>query len=715
MKLGEKPLQNHQILHVLGVTLCWMTVAAIELASAQGSADETLEARNMLQQAKEAVAGVLVDCHQFPYLIGEIAKAQAKAGDVSGAMHTAAGIEDDSCQRIVLGSVIEVLKETDVQGALLIAGGIQDIRTKTSALLAIAENETRKGHVQVAAQAAAAIPEDSAAKSSALVTVAQAQVKAGDPAAAIKTLEQARQAAVRIPEDSRKAFALTEVAKAQTEAGAQAGAITTLEQALQAAGILHSEVPEKAEALSGIAAAQARAGDRAGAAHIFTQAAQIDSLIQNPDDKWASLSEIAAAQAAAGFIQEALHTISEILDEPTKVEAVHTIVKTQTEAGDIEGVLRTAGEIRNEPEKAAALREITFSLAGAGHVQEAAQAAAAIPDGAAVKARALASVARAQLEAGDRANALKTLEQALQAAATLQSEVPEKAEALIAIAAVQAKSGDRAGATNALDQAVKSAGGIRDRGRKRFVLESIARAQFRAGDVPGALETVASFPSNSQKAAVLCSVGAARAKVGDHAGVAKIVEQILLTAAAIEAGPEKVSFLIGGLGPIWHSQTMMKDGAGAARTLEQAFLAIATIQPEIPDKAKAFRTIAQGQVLVGDRANAARTLEQALQTIKDSNKATDADLRDIALVQMEVGGIYPAMQTAAGIRGEKERGAVLKVIAWVQAKSGDMRGAQALAASQSSSLVKAYTLLGIAEGLLERGDGHQSRIVSVRP
>jgi hypothetical protein len=179
VRVKKEKVVDTVALRLLWVALCWMTFTATGLASAQGSADETAEVRNILQQAREAAAGIPEDpeAPQDCTLPTKIAEAQVKAGDVEGAIQTAAGIQNDWCKRTVFMRVNEAIG--DVQRALEVAAGIQGDGAKAYFLLAIAESQTKAGDIQGAMQTAGGIQDDSV-KSSVLMSVARAQFKAGN-------------------------------------------------------------------------------------------------------------------------------------------------------------------------------------------------------------------------------------------------------------------------------------------------------------------------------------------------------------------------------------------------------------------------------------------------------------------------------------------------------------------------------------------------------
>lgn len=657
MKLEKEALQNQMISHLLWGVLCLMTFVATGLAcTLQGSVDGNLEIHKVLQEARKAATGTPEGCN----LLRRIARTQAKAGDMEGAVQTAAD-SPDSCSRYAFQEVNAVLG--DVNRALQIAAGIGDDHAKTNALWAIVESQAAAGHVHVAEQAAVEIPDGTDWKATVLATVARAQIKAGDRRGALQTLEQALQAATHLRKDSRRASALEEIASAQAEAGDILGALTTVQQVPEAQKyhyVLHSDLMTQL----------AEAGDVKGALQI---AAEIGNATVR-DSAW---QEIAAAQAKAGEMREAMQTADHIRGETEKANALRMIGAVQWSAGDHAGATKTFEQV----------------LRTATHIQKPVD-----------KWNTLSEIAEAQAETRDYRGAVQTADTIL--------DEPAKDRALSAIAMIQVKAGDN-------ERALRTAARARSNFVKPNVLWAIAQAQLKTGNVQGALETVASFPSNMQKASFICSTGAAQARAGDHAGVAKMVEMVLQTAATIQAGSEKANFLIAGASPIWGAQARVGDRTGATKTLEQTFQAVATIRLDIPERASALGVIARDQSgrSVVDYVGAAKTIEQALRTvdlIRESFKGKERVLANIAAAQAAVGDIHGAMQTFSGIKGEGDRGQALNAIARAQAKSGDLRGAYALATSQRSSSGKANALLDVAEGILDRGNAEQSRIVSVK-
>jgi tetratricopeptide (TPR) repeat protein len=133
------------------------------------------------------------------------------------------------------------------------------------------------------------------------------------------------------------------------------------------------------------------------------------------------------------------------------------------------------------------LRAIAVAQAQAGDSPRALQTAGsiAIPH---MQASALAEIAVAQVERGDRIAADATLRKAMQASSTIR-EFAAKAPALLGIAQAYAKVGDRAAATRTFRQARQTVRASDDERYKTDALIDLAMVQSGAGDFSGAVET----------------------------------------------------------------------------------------------------------------------------------------------------------------------------------------------------------------------------------
>ncbi|MCH7989588.1 MAG: hypothetical protein IID46_10645, partial [Planctomycetes bacterium] len=92
----------------------------------------------------------------------------------------------------------------------------------------------------------------------------------------------------------------------------------------------------------------------------------------------------------------------------------------------------------------------------------------------------LRAIASAQVEAGDKQQALATLKQALEAAQKIENST--KASNLSTVASAQAKAGDKQQALATLKQDVEEAPKIERERSKASALSTVASAQVQAGD-----------------------------------------------------------------------------------------------------------------------------------------------------------------------------------------------------------------------------------------
>lgn len=319
-----------------------------------------------------------------------------------------------------------------------------------------------------------------------LFSIAAGQERAKDEAAAVRTLQAARQAIEAVQENFEKSFAEYFVLSARAQMKARAGDI---KGALQAAAELKNDY-QRAEALRNVATAQAKAGDKAGVASTFRLALQAALAVQDKFDKASAIQFIAGAQAQAGDAQGAFQTLATLKDEGEKESGLREIGTAQAQAGDVQGAIQTAATIQNVVWKGVILQHIAAAQARAGNVREALRTAATIqwdPS----KVKALREIVEGQAEAGDVKGALQTV-------ATIQDK-SEESIALGAIALAQAKAGDKAAAARTFEQARQTAGSVESEIPRAFALGAVAEAQARAGDMSGSRQTAAAVPAGHRE------------------------------------------------------------------------------------------------------------------------------------------------------------------------------------------------------------------------
>jgi hypothetical protein len=167
--------------------------------------------------------------------------------------------------------------------------------------------------------------------------LAAAQAQTGQAEAARLTFEQALQTARTLDDPAKQSQALREIAAAQARAGQAEAARLTFEQALQTAHAI--DVPmNRSWALGDIAVAQARAGQ--------TEAAlQTARALDDPARRSQALREIAAAQARAGQTEAALQTARALDDPAQRSQALREIAAAVVAAAN---PIQVAHDLLNE-------------------------------------------------------------------------------------------------------------------------------------------------------------------------------------------------------------------------------------------------------------------------------------------------------------------------------------------------------------------------------
>ncbi|MBI3810365.1 MAG: hypothetical protein HY284_07925 [Nitrospirae bacterium] len=361
---------------------------------------------------------------------------------------------------------------------------------RDTALRGIAGAQAEEGRFDAALDTAALIADENL-RTGAWRQIAVARARAGDREAAGKLLDKVLKEVAsfkNVPPSRVKALIAT--AEAQAQIGDVPGAIET-------AGAI-AEEKIKAQALRGIAVARAEKGDRDGAL-------QTAAGIRDPYLKAGALRRIAVAPpilkdraAALDILKQALDSAGAIQGENEKADALGGITMAFLAAGDVKGAFRTVALIESAfvgkplPEVAATtrsevLRAIAVAQAQAGDSPRALQTTENIATPY-MQASALAEIAVAQAERGDRIAAEATLRRALQVSSAIR-EFAAKAPALLGIAQAYAKVGDRAAATRTFRQARQAVRVSDDERYKTDALIDLAMVQSGAGDFSGAVET----------------------------------------------------------------------------------------------------------------------------------------------------------------------------------------------------------------------------------
>jgi tetratricopeptide (TPR) repeat protein len=373
------------------------------IAKAHAKVGDAAAFKEAIDLAKQAMAGVKDPVYKGRAYV-RIADTQARAGDIAGAMETATGIQDHwwkgGADAAIAGAQA---RAGEFENALKMAAGIEKRPSvKDRAYADIAEAQARAGDFAAAMETTSGIAE-AQHRIRAYCLVAQIGAAAGKSEALKDALEAAKKLAASI-DLAQQSEAYETIAEAQARAGEIAAAVET-------AAHIQDVVP-KAQTYAAIATAQARAGH-------FTEALRTAGAILEPSNnqlwKARAYCSIAEVEAQVGDIQaskkafDALKKVAAALGEPySRVEVYCMTAEAQAGVGDRAASKKTAELAKQAgaripawdyPEGPYARAKISRAQARAGDVAGARQTAAAIRDKY-DRAQAYGEIAEAEARAG---------------------------------------------------------------------------------------------------------------------------------------------------------------------------------------------------------------------------------------------------------------------------------------------------------------------------
>ena len=310
----------------------------------------------------------------------------------------------------------------------------------------------------------------------------------------------------------------------------------------------------------------------------------------------------------------------------------------------------------------------------------------------------LANIALVQAQAGDRAEAQKTIIQALTIISTLPKKVPQSV-VLADIALAQAWAGDRSAAQATFSQALAFAQTLTDAETRGGSLAFIALSQAQAGDRAGAQVTIAQVLTLAQtldekgRVELLAIVAPAQAQVGDRAKAQEATSRALAFVQTLDDEERDRTLLV----ILWAH--LRAGDAVQALALSQAFI-------NKESQARLLAMIARVQAQNGNRAGAQKTVSKALALARARDEEDrDWDLAHIVPALAQAGDHVEARATIAQVlatqmfTGEGSRAVALALIAEALAYMGE--GVQALALAQTITLedVRRNALADIALAL----------------
>jgi tetratricopeptide (TPR) repeat protein len=387
-------------------SLLWTAIAA------------TLARAGHVDDALRLAAGGLKEVPRES-IIRATAIAQARSGDLAGALRSARLLETPDSRQVVAIIAAQQAWAGDVPGARrMIEAELVGQPESGFALRMVAQVLEQKGEYAEAARTYEAIP-SLKEKARGCRPTALARLKEGDIPGALRGAEESRRLAIDylaqkpphggqassmpldIAPDLFRNSILGEIVLEQARTGDASGALKSAESITDRYG--------QAMTIAKAAAIRARAGDKKMAKALIKRASHLAELAGY---RGFELMEIATAEALAGETEaarksflRALGTVGPAVMNQSNVPAA------QAGAGDLEGAMQTLEAIADQGARQRALRYIARTLAKAGDHRRAVEIAGGILS-ANDRGLALHEVSEVQADAGDRSGALTTVRRA---------------------------------------------------------------------------------------------------------------------------------------------------------------------------------------------------------------------------------------------------------------------------------------------------------------
>ncbi len=243
--------------------------------------------------------------------------------------------DPDSSRALIIKEQIRQLRERALSRFIALVEKIanqgMDAHSRYFDLVNVADLWARAGNDAAAFKTVDNIQEDEySSKSSAKEKVAQAQLKRGDFAAALRTLEL-------IGDATTKDSLLRSIAEAQAKAG-------DVKLALHTVDAIH-DLFTKSTAKNWVAREQTKAGDLAGALQTLADGVVIaDGMPDSTEPNFKAIAKqyLSLGLARAGDIEAALRTADSIQGSPFQASlAKQEIAEAQSQARDVEGARQT--------------------------------------------------------------------------------------------------------------------------------------------------------------------------------------------------------------------------------------------------------------------------------------------------------------------------------------------------------------------------------------
>jgi len=449
----------------------------------------------IIRQAQETAQGIR-DAREKAFALGFITVTQARLGDIDGAKQTADRIiETDATRRFKADALIAVgeaqAQSGDREGA---RRNFSDVKQRMAGISAfdkallladLGVAQAKAGELEDAKQTATDVvgsdpgPVSRLSNIRILEAIAQSQFQSGDVAGANQTIEGFKFSSDRM-------IIWRWMARAQIESGDLKGARLTLVRLKQMEAVM-SDVfasspnyitSDDISSLVEIAELEVKAGDVASGRQILSSAKRTAGRMSKPEDKASGLRIVAEAQALTGDLAGAKQTAAGINDSNEKkltlvAVAAATAKAPHSDKNSARQILRSvkaAAGIGLASKKLEILCDIAITQARIGDVNDALQTESGM-SASNEKTMALHAIVEAQLLAGDKESAKRTLIREKQVLERMRGPVVNadyKVAVLTDIAEGQVQAGD-------IVAAKQTAAGVSSAPGKTVVLATIAR------------------------------------------------------------------------------------------------------------------------------------------------------------------------------------------------------------------------------------------------
>jgi hypothetical protein len=326
--------------------------------------------RVIAQQAREAVA-LLPRGEQKDRLAGQIAVLSAKSGDLAAAREIVNSITDDATRTSFIHQTVQAQAESgDVSGALQAAATIADESHRGEAIQAVASIQANAHDFQGAFQTAGQLRDAPRAYLHSIMAIAEAQIAASQKPEALKTLQNALEAASKsgVCEESTAmchVALFSEIAKAQFRAGDPAAAEKTLKAARQ--GLAESPEGERFGGAIQLAQAEEETGHSDRANELLA------ALPGGFSQQWLQIGKVAEA-AQKGDLTAAREAADSISNPQEKSFAQFAMAAGYAGSGDAKSALDALRTLKPLSFRAKYSGAVATALANKGKTEEAEEA-----------------------------------------------------------------------------------------------------------------------------------------------------------------------------------------------------------------------------------------------------------------------------------------------------------------------------------------------------